>query len=107
MLAISEPDWKLYRQLHPVALERFCQRVLSDIEGLAKDSAKTSHERYLAIYSLIQQRDRELADIFNDQRRSTAIERLAQMRALNLVTDDEMAHFSPDTCQVIRFFTGR
>ena len=43
MREIGQPDWKLYRQLHPVALERFCQRVLSDIERPAKDSAKTSH----------------------------------------------------------------
>ena len=25
---ISEADWKLFRQLHPLALERFCERVL-------------------------------------------------------------------------------
>jgi hypothetical protein len=105
--AISEPDWRVYRQLCPLALERFCQRVLSDIEGLARDSAKTSHERYLAIYGLIQQRDNELAGIFNDQRRSTAIEKLARMRALNLVTDDEVASFSPETCEVIQFLVGR
>jgi hypothetical protein len=107
MRAISEPDWKLCRQLHPVALERFCRRVLSDIEGLAEDSAKTSHERYLAIYRLMQQRDRELAGIFDDQRRSTAIEKLARMHVLGLVTDDEMAHFSADSREVIRFLTGR
>jgi hypothetical protein len=107
MRAISEPDWKLCRQLHPVALERFCRRVLSDIEGLAKDSSKTSHDRYLAIYGLMQQRDRELAGIFDDQRRSTAIEKLARMRTLNFVTDDEMASFSPETCEVIQFLVGR
>lgn len=106
MRTINEPDWKLLRQLHPLALERFCQRVLSDIEGLAQDSAKTNHERYLAIYRLIQQRDSELAEIFNDQRRSTAIEKLARMRALNLVTDDEMARFSPDIRQIVQFLTG-
>lgn len=104
---ISEPDWKLFRQLRPLALERFCQRVLSDIEGLAQECAKTSHERYLAIYDLMQQRDRELADTFNNQRRTMAFEQLARMWALNLLTDDEMAHFSPDTREVVRFFAGR
>jgi hypothetical protein len=107
MRTISEPDWKLFRQLHPLVLERFCQRVLSDIEGLAHDDAKTSYERYLAIYGLVQQRDRELADIFNDPRRSTALEQLAHMWALDSLTDDEMAHFSPDTREVVRFFVGR
>ena len=107
MHTISEPDWKLLRQLRPLALERFCQRVLSDIERLAQESAKTSHERYLAIYDLMQQRDRELADTFNDQRRTTAFEQLARMRALNLLTDDEVAHFSSDAREVVRFFAGR
>ena len=28
---ISESDWKLFRQLHALALERFCERVLSEV----------------------------------------------------------------------------
>lgn len=107
MHTISEPDWKLFRQLRPIVLERFCQRVLSGIEGLAHDDAKTSYERYLAIYGLVQQRDRELADIFNDPRRSTALEQLAHMWDLNLLTEDEMSHFSPHIREVIRFLTGQ
>jgi hypothetical protein len=55
----------------------------------------------------MQQGNCELADIFDDPRRSTAIEQLAHMWALKLVTDDEMARFSPDTCEAIRFLTGR
>jgi hypothetical protein len=104
---ISESDWRLFRQLRPIALERFCQRVLSEIEGLARDDVKTSHERYLAIYSLIQRRDGELADILNDQRRSTAIEQLVCMWASTLLTEKEMASFSPNTREVVRFLTGR
>jgi hypothetical protein len=105
--AINEPDWKHFRALHPIVLERFCQRVLSEIAGLAQDSAGTSHERYLAIYRLMPQRDRELADIFDDLRRSTAIAQLAHMWALDLLTEDEMARFSPDTREVVRFLAGR
>jgi hypothetical protein len=48
-----------------------------------------------------------LTGLFNDPRRSTAIEKLARMRALNLVTDDEMASFNPQTCEVIQFLVGR
>ena len=32
---ISETDWKLFRQLHPIAMERFCERVLSDAKARA------------------------------------------------------------------------
>jgi hypothetical protein len=31
---INESDWKLLRQFQPLALERFCQRVLAEVEQL-------------------------------------------------------------------------
>ena len=71
MFSISEPDWKLFRRLQPVALDRFCQKILTEIEGIAADTNKTHHERYLAIYERIRQRDKELAAAFDDLRRST------------------------------------
>jgi len=48
--AISEPDWKVFRRLQPVALDRFCQRVLAEIDAIASDDSKTNHERYLDIF---------------------------------------------------------
>jgi hypothetical protein len=59
------------------------------------------------ITTLMYQRNRELAGIFDDQRRSTALEQLAHMWALDLLTADEMARFSLDTCAGVRFLTGR
>src|SRR5215813_7777767 len=44
---IKESDWKLLRQLHPVALERFCRRILEELERINSDSAKSFHQRYL------------------------------------------------------------
>jgi hypothetical protein len=71
--SISEADWKVFRQLRPVALERFCERALAEVGRLASDPNKTSHERYLSVFRLIERRDRELADAFDDPRRSTAL----------------------------------
>ena len=31
---INESDWKLFRQLQPLALDRFCQRVLAEVSRL-------------------------------------------------------------------------
>ena len=53
MFSISEPDWKLFRRLQSVALDRFCQGVLAEIEGIASDADKTHHERYLAVFQRI------------------------------------------------------
>ncbi|MDP1636359.1 MAG: peptide ABC transporter substrate-binding protein, partial [Gallionellaceae bacterium] len=63
----------MFRQLHPVALERFSQRILSEIECISTDNARSFHQRYLDIFKVIKRRDREMAQLFNDLRRSTAL----------------------------------
>jgi len=99
---IAERDWKVFRELRAVALERFCERTISEIERLAADSKKSWHDRYLAIYKKLDRRDEELANAFNDARRSTAFLRLAQIRGLGLLSDEEMARFGQETQSVVR-----
>ena len=36
---ISEPDWKVLRRVHPLALERFCGRVLGEVERIMHNVA--------------------------------------------------------------------
>lgn len=101
---IYEPDWKLFRQLQPLALDRFCQRVLAEVRRLAADTNQSSHQRYLAVFELLQERDKELADAFNDPRRSTALVQLARLRSQGLLTEEEFARFSPETRAAVQVF---
>lgn len=55
--AIRESDWKVFREVRAVAFTRFCDRILSEVARVSNDSSKSSHERYLAIFKLIEQRD--------------------------------------------------
>ncbi|MCI0379212.1 MAG: hypothetical protein L0215_16510 [Gemmataceae bacterium] len=103
---ISEADWKVFRQVRQIALERFCERVLFDIVRLASDAKKSSHERYLAVFKLIEERDQELADAFNDPRRSTAFFQLTRIQANELLTDEEMSRFSPETRAAVQSLLG-
>src|SRR5262245_22614943 len=103
---ISESDWKLFRQLHPIALERFCERVLSEVSRLASDTDKSTHERYVAVYKLLQRRDKELAEAFDDLRRSTARRQLAVIRSRGLLTEEEFARFTPETRGAVQVFLG-
>jgi hypothetical protein len=89
-----EADWKYFRRLRETALDRFSQRVLSEVTELSAASSKSHHERYLAVYRLIRERDKELADMFDDLSRSTAVICLARMRSTGLVDDGEFAKFS-------------
>jgi hypothetical protein len=94
---IPEADWKLFRRLQPLALDRFCQRVLAEVAGLAAEAGRSSHDRYRAVFELLQRRDQELADAFNNPRRSTALLQLVRIRGQGLLTEEEFARFSPAT----------
>src|SRR6516164_4862617 len=69
---IPEPDWRIFRSLHSIWLDRFCQRVNSELIAVLSNKSRSQHERYLAAYKLIHKRDRQIGDAFNDFRRSTA-----------------------------------
>ena len=96
MRSIRESDWKLFRELRPIALDRYCERTLGEIAEIAADTRRPSKERYYAIFDLVRQRDRALADLFDDPRRSTALLQLALIYSAGLLTEDELARFSPE-----------
>jgi hypothetical protein len=92
-----ETDWKHLRSIKDAALDRFCERALRECSEVIADPARTAHERYLAIFEVLGKRNDELSSAFDGLRRSTALPQLMTMRGLGLVTDEEMAGFSPDT----------
>jgi regulator of sigma D len=69
---IKESDWKTFKPLREQALERFCQRVLDEVARIGSDQTKSRHERYIAIYQMTRERDKEIEQIFDHLRRSTA-----------------------------------
>jgi hypothetical protein len=107
MRQVKESDWKLLRQLAPVALERCCSRILAEINVLPADTTKNCHQRYLTIYHLVENRDEEIAKTFNDLRRSSAFIQLALMRTHGPVQDDEFSRFSEETRAAVELLTPR
>ena len=94
---IKESDWKLFRQLHPVALERFCERVLAEVQAAVTDTSEGSHDRYLKLFDLVRERDKTIGRLFNDPRRSNALILLVNIKQEGLLTAEEFARFSPET----------
>jgi hypothetical protein len=101
---IAESDWKHFRQLHSVALERFCQKILSEVESVNVDGSISYHQRYLDIYKIIERRDKDLSKTFNDPRRSTALMQLVSIYALGLLTEAELNGFSQEVVSIIKTF---
>ena len=96
MTDIAKTDWKIFKELRELALERFCSRVLDDIARIGSDQAKSKHERNLAICRFIQERDREIDPIFDYVRRSTAVSQLCAFRVRELMTEEEFKSLSSE-----------
>jgi hypothetical protein len=105
--ALPEADWKVLRRLHPLVLERFCERVLGEIDGIGRDNARSFHQRYLDVYQIVERCNREIERMFDDPRRSNAITRLAQMHSNGLLTEDEFSQLSEETRAAIGFLVSR
>ena len=94
---IKESDWKIFRKLREVALERYCERMLEDVRRTVDAPNGTYHERYLKLWELLRSRDKTLAVAFDDPRRSQAIIQLANIIAEDLLTEAEFGQFSEET----------
>ena len=101
MKTIKESDWKFLSELRKTALDRYCERVLAEIEEVKSDETENFHQRYRAIYAIVARRDKELALVFDDHRRSTAILEIAALKARGLLKDDEFIRFSQETRAIV------
>lgn len=106
MREIKESDWKILRQLHSLVLERFCEQILSEVERVNADHTQSFHQRYLNIYKIMQRRNKEIAQTFDDLRRSTALTHIAAMKSRDLLTEDEFSRFSEETRDVVTLLLG-
>jgi hypothetical protein len=103
---LPESDWKLFRKIRALALDRFCERTLAEIVTTASSDRRSAHDRYVAIYQLLQTRDKALARAFDDSKRSQAIPQLAVMWSLELLTQAELQQFSAETQAAVGYITG-
>ena len=102
MHEIKEPDWKVLRRLHPLALERFCERVLAEVEQVIENKSGSAHERYLNIYGILGRRDRDIACLFNDLKRPRGLTMVAGIRSERLLPEEEFSGLSPEARSIIK-----
>ncbi len=67
---IPERDWKVFRQIHPIARDRFCEDVLSKIGRASSASGQSAHHRYLKVFELLSDKDKQLAALFDKSNQS-------------------------------------
>ncbi|MEY2609129.1 MAG: hypothetical protein QOH31_7026 [Verrucomicrobiota bacterium] len=94
---IPEADWKIFRQLHEVWLERYCTQTNEQTQRLLSKPGVSSYDRYLEVYKFIRDKDRELGFAFDDFRRSTATLQIRIIKNLGVITEEELGTFSEPT----------
>jgi hypothetical protein len=104
---IKEADWKVLKRLHRLAVERFCERVLAEVERVMHNSTESASQRYRNIFRIVERRDRDIARLFNGLRRSQGLMMLARICSEGLLTEDEFSSLSPETRSVIEMLLDR
>jgi hypothetical protein len=71
--------------------------VLDEGAAVIRDDKDSAHDRFLRLFRLVRERDDRIAGAFNDLRRSTAIQRLAAMINLGVVSSADLEVFTAAT----------
>lgn len=103
---IPEADWKKFRLIHQAALQRFSQSKLDALQKRAVSERKTSQERLLDIFEFARDSQNEMARIFDNPRRSTALVQLALMHAGKLIDAGEWEGLSEHTREMVKVIAG-
>ena len=106
MEKIPEKDWKIIRDLNDKLLHRFCESALSKIKNIIDNRGSESHNAYLKIWKTLRKEDKELSIMFDDLKRSNAINKLTAWKSFNLITDSEFNRFSKETKETVEFLNS-
>ncbi|MGE8069436.1 hypothetical protein [Pseudomonas sp. NPDC089569] len=101
---MNESDWKLYCALRPVAHERMCVRIMTDVEKIVLDKSIAPVERIEASEELLKTGQKELYWAFGVFRfsRHEARSHLLGLCARQLITADELSGFSQELQEWVR-----
>lgn len=94
---LPESDWRRFKEVHTKLLERYCCRILEEVTAASQGTEGAAHDRYLKVHKLIKDCDKQMSNVFDDFRRSTAVMQLGIMRRMKLLTDEELGLFSEQT----------
>ena len=103
-MPMLESDWKKFKELRKIALDRFCQGVLAAAKAIAQhDGALSAHAGYGMLYGMIHDRNKDMAQAIdhNSQSRSSALRGLWLMVMHDLLTEAELSVLSEDALRYI------
>jgi hypothetical protein len=99
---ILESDWKVFKKLHPIAMERFFQRAVKEMRPLLDIDGTPAKDQFWDVLNLATERRKLAATLFDGPSRSSAILLIAGIARHKLVTEEELAGFSAEARQQIQ-----
>lgn len=92
----KESDWKHFKALNEVVLQRLAQQALDSIQSIATSEDRSPYDRYQAMVAETKDWDEKFRIGFGQFSRSRMLMQIGYLRSLQLVHDDELAGFSSD-----------
>jgi hypothetical protein len=102
MEPIPERDWKRLRAKFDDALEAACARILAGAVPLTGPVPGQSHKAFLDLYEYLVRKNHEVSVLFDDPKRSNAVQKLAAWWAAGLLTEAELGELSEETQERVR-----
>lgn len=93
---MKESDWKLFKKVKEIALERFCAEAMSDFEEAVQKEDTSNHEKYLNLYKLVENADKRMSLLFDGHSRSRAQLQLTLFRSEGLVENHGLEGMSDE-----------
>lgn len=94
---IQEKDWKKLRSMEKNLLDKAVGNSLSKIRLLIDEGQGGNHKTYLALWDLIRDEDKKIGNMFDDMKRSAAIQKIAFMCKYKIIDEDILREFSEET----------
>jgi hypothetical protein len=93
---MKESDWKIFKQIKEKAVEQFCHQALEEFEEVINNKTEHVHNRYLMLYKLVQNRDKQMQLLFDDHSRSKAPLQLLAIRGEGLADESLLSKLSEE-----------
>ena len=93
---MKESDWKKFKRIKELALERFCAAAMSNFKEAMQKDDLSNHDTYLNLYKLVEDADKRLSQLFDGHSRSKAQWQLTLIRSEGLVEDHELVGMSEE-----------
>ena len=102
MKSVLESDRKKLRAMKGDVLNFTCERIVEKIEALTRARKGKEHEAYLKLWKLMEKEGREISLMFDDLKRSNAIQKLAAWKRNAVISKEIFSKFSDETQQTVK-----